>query len=111
MINTINLDGVKHPIKFTINALVDLEEILGENPLPLLASPDVNKPSVMRAVAYCGIKGGYDFKKEECPVTLEDIGNIMTFETMGDVVDVFAKDMDMDTGKKLEVVEKEKEKE
>lgn len=74
----ISLNGVEHPFRFTTNALLKLEEILGVEVWDIVSDAQkIRSIKTIRATAFCGVFGGYDFNDKDCPITIEQMGRHM----------------------------------
>ena len=97
MINTIELKGEKHPVRFSFNALVKLEEILGENPFTILADEKkISSPVILRAIVYCGLWGGYreNGNKEKFPFKdVEQVGDLLEMGDLSKYIKMFVSDI------------------
>ncbi len=102
MIQKIKLgDGEEYPIRFSFNALVKLEEILGESPFELLAdSKKVVSPATIRALMYSGIYGGYLMTGDEFPFTIDSLGNLLEMDRIEEYIVLFTNDLTSSVKKK-----------
>ena len=108
MINKITLGDKTYPVRWSFNALIKMEEILGESPFSLMQSESkMNSPRVMRALIYCGIYGGTRLIGEEMSITEEEVGDYIDFGQMDKYVKLFSDDILSQSGKKAKRVEAE----
>lgn len=88
----INLGGKSRPVAYTINALIEFEEITG---LDLIGSREDAAKLVrlknIRALAFVGLKHGV----KEPDFTIEDVGNWISFNdgSIGEIMKAYRKDV------------------
>jgi hypothetical protein len=74
---TIKIGGEDRPVKYTLNAVIEFEELTGIDVTK--GSPDFAKISSMRALAYVGLKHGAKAENKEFTASLEDVGGWIGF--------------------------------
>ena len=94
MINKNKLGDTEFPIRFSFNALVKFEDLIGESPFSVLQDMEkLNSPRVLRALVYSGIYGGYKIQGEDMPLSVEEIGDKLDFKNLDKYIEVFTKDL------------------
>lgn len=73
----INIGGEERPVKYTLNAVIEFEELTGIDVTK--GSPDFARIASMRALAFVGLKHGAKVEKKEFNHTLEDVGEWLGF--------------------------------
>ena len=106
MIQKLKLGNVEYPVRWSFNALIKMEEMLGESPFVILQDQArISSPSVMRTLVFCGLYGGATLSGEEFTLTEEQVGNLMNFEDIEKYVELFSNDIMSQTKKKSKVVD------
>ena len=94
MIQKIKLGDQSHPVRWSFNALIKMEEMLGESPFVYFQDEKkLSSPKVIRTLMYCGIYGGYRLIGEEMTITEEEEGDRLDFNQLDKYVEMFTKDI------------------
>lgn len=90
---TINLGGELRPVKYTVNALIELEEITKIDFTDKASRSAFGKLKNVRALAFVGLKHGWRSESTEAfPFSLEQVGDWLTPEAFGQIQEAFSKD-------------------
>ena len=74
----IKLGEKEHPIRLSNGAFTIYEDITGKDPWEALSNiKELKRPRSIQALVYGGIKMGYLYREESCPLTFEEVGNLM----------------------------------
>lgn len=78
MIKTIRLGGKDHPIRLSTGAFTIFEEYTGLDAFEALSKPgNLKRAKNIQSLIYGGVKMGYLFNNEPCPLSFEEVGNLM----------------------------------
>lgn len=111
MVKTINLGGQPRPIYYSINALIEFEELTG---IDLVQGSSESRQQLtklknIRALAFVGLKHGCQAQQNPVDFTLEDVGSWIGFNDGGIANIMQAFKNDMPTPEAVEAEEQEAE--
>lgn len=109
MVNHLNIGGEKRAIRFSINALLEFQELTGLDITDLEGRMKMLQIKNLRALAFVGFKHGY--KKEsgkEPTFTIEDVGDWLDIESQNAIMQAFSGDSSGDAS--AEEIEESKKK-
>lgn len=75
----IEIGGERRPVKYTVNALLEFEELTGLEILGTIDQNQFGKLKNMRALAFVGLKHGAKAENKEVDFKLEDVGDWIGF--------------------------------
>ncbi len=91
MLKHIEIGGAMRPVKFTINALMEFEDLTG---LDITVAEDrmtIGSLRNMRALTFVGLKHGHKKQSAVFPdFTIEDVGEWLDQDSMDKVMDAFS---------------------
>lgn len=107
----IKLGGALRPLQFTINALIEFEELTGLDINDLDDRMKISRIKNIRALAYVAFKHGHKLEAKGDPdFTLEDVGNWLNKGTISKITDAFIDDTSTgEEGDEIEEVDKKKQ--
>lgn len=83
MIKTIRLGKVDHPVRLSNGAFTIFQEKTDLDPFVILSNgKELRKPKNMQALIYGGIKMGYLWNNEPCPLSFDQVGNLMDIRSL-----------------------------
>lgn len=88
----IKIGGEERPVKYTLNAVIEFEEITGIDMTK--GSPDFTRLKSLRALCFVGLKHGAKSEGKPFENTLEEVGEWLgaSDSILIDVMNVFKKD-------------------
>ncbi len=87
----INIGGKQRPVKYTVNALLEFEELTGIQILGSVDPTEFGRLKNMRALAFVGLKHGAKAEQKEIDFKIEDVGDWIGFNdgSMGQFLSAF----------------------
>lgn len=79
----VQISGVVYPLKFGQNALCLLDELIGEFNIK-----DLHRPRHFRALVFCAMMNGAEYKKQEFNLDIIQVGELMDEMTAEDGTDI-----------------------
>lgn len=79
------IGGKDRPISFTVNALIELREKYDIDVVKGITEESM-RPETLRAIAFVGLKHGAKRAKVEFTESIEEVGDILTLDTLGDLM-------------------------
>ena len=111
MAHEIKLGGKTRPISYTINALIEFEELTGIDMVGGTREDraKLTKLKNVRALAFAGLKHGAKAEGKEVDFTVEDVGDWISFNdgSVEQIMNAYRKDQPESTGE-IENTETEK---
>jgi hypothetical protein len=79
------IGGKERPVSFTVNALIELRE---KYQIDIIKGIDETamSPETIRAIAFVGLKHGARREKVEFTDTIEEVGDMLSLDTIGDLM-------------------------
>ena len=91
MIKKIDIGGEKRPVRFSINALMEFEDITGIDITDPEGRIQMIKMKNIRALAFVGLKHGFKIEHKADPsFTIEDVGDWLDTQSKDSILDVFS---------------------
>lgn len=75
MVKFIDIGGEKRPVRYSVNALIEFEDLTGLNILSAGSVIDFRELKTLRALAFVGLKHGARAEKKQFDIVLEDVGD------------------------------------
>lgn len=75
MVKFIDIGGEKRPVRYSVNALIEFEEMTGLNILSAGSVIDFRELKTLRALAFVGLKHGARAEKKQFDIVIEDVGD------------------------------------
>lgn len=109
MIKHIQIGGAKRPIRFSINALMEFEEITGIDITETEGRAQMMKLKNIRALAFSGLKHGFKVENpaQAIPFTVEEVGDWLDTANQDLILNVFSNETSIE-GDQEEVDDKKK---
>lgn len=79
------IGGKDRPVAFTVNALIELREKYNIDVIKGVGEESMS-PETIRAIAFVGLKHGAKRAKEDFSETIEEVGDLLTLDTMGELM-------------------------
>lgn len=79
------IGGKERTVLFTVNALIELRDKHGVDILKGIDEQSMS-PETIRAIAFVGMKHGAKRDKVEFTETLDEVGDMLTIQVIGEIV-------------------------
>lgn len=79
------IGGKDRPIAFTVNALIELRDKYQIDVIKGMTE-EAMSPETIRAIAFVGLKHGAKRAKQEFTETIDEVGDLLTLDTIGDLM-------------------------
>lgn len=90
----IQLGGEKRPIRFTVNAIMEFEDLTGLDIMTIEGQSKMESVRNVRALAFVGLKSGFkkEFPNKDVPFSIDDVGDWLDTENIELVKNAFISD-------------------
>lgn len=85
----IKLEGKEYPVKFTYSALMELEKRTKKNFSEIAAELGRGNMTLLVEIAFVGMKTAARINKEKFKLTLENVGDLLTPNSLIEVTNLF----------------------
>lgn len=93
MVGTITLGGKVRPINYSINALIEFQELTGIDITEPEQRAKLTRMVNIRALAFVGLKHGCKAEGQQVDFTVDEVGDWLSMGTMPDIMKQFTKFM------------------